>query len=183
MGGRNRRPATSVVGRLLGTPLAHRRPGYPLSGCSPAEPGSVSPGAVNVPKRPLATRPPLSRARRSGSWLAHLTAVIAGRSRPPRRQSLLNRYSTTVPVDAPHGNISPSGNTREWNRCRQVSSLKMRMGRLPAQTFSGRLHLFFQGFDYGARVRRRGLLTSSAITPSRWSETSTSVRPPQTGFQ
>src|SRR4051812_29287580 len=27
-------------------PSAHRRPGYPLAGCSPAEPASVSPGAA-----------------------------------------------------------------------------------------------------------------------------------------
>jgi hypothetical protein len=29
-------------------PLAHRRPGYPLSGCVPAEPDSVSPGDSNI---------------------------------------------------------------------------------------------------------------------------------------
>src|SRR5437879_12308332 len=28
-------------------PLAHRRPGYSLSGCTPAEPDSASPGIVN----------------------------------------------------------------------------------------------------------------------------------------
>ena len=28
-------------------PLAHRRPGYSLSGCTPAEPDSASPGTVN----------------------------------------------------------------------------------------------------------------------------------------
>ena len=27
------------------TPLAHRRPGYPLAGCFPAEPAAVSPGS------------------------------------------------------------------------------------------------------------------------------------------
>jgi hypothetical protein len=31
-----------------GTPLAHRRPGYPSSSCSPAELDSVSPGLSNV---------------------------------------------------------------------------------------------------------------------------------------
>ena len=31
------------------TPLAHRRPGYPLSGCVPAEPDSVSPGSSILP--------------------------------------------------------------------------------------------------------------------------------------
>ena len=30
-------------------PLAHRRPGYPLPGCVPAEPDSVSPGRVIIP--------------------------------------------------------------------------------------------------------------------------------------
>src|SRR5271165_3086088 len=29
-------------------PSAHRRPGYPLSGCVPAEPDSVSPGSIRL---------------------------------------------------------------------------------------------------------------------------------------
>src|SRR5438067_9458334 len=29
-------------------PSAHRRPGYSLSGCTPAEPDSASPGAVSI---------------------------------------------------------------------------------------------------------------------------------------
>ena len=29
-------------------PLAHRRPGYSLSGCTPAEPDSASPGAGSI---------------------------------------------------------------------------------------------------------------------------------------
>src|SRR5277367_4789687 len=29
-------------------PSAHRRPGYPLSGCVPAEPDSVSPGSLRL---------------------------------------------------------------------------------------------------------------------------------------
>ena len=41
---RNRPPSTSVGGGLPATPLAHRRQGYPSSGCSLAEPDSVSPG-------------------------------------------------------------------------------------------------------------------------------------------
>ena len=32
-------------------PSAHRRPGYPLSGCVPAEPDSVSPGRAKVTRR------------------------------------------------------------------------------------------------------------------------------------
>jgi hypothetical protein len=31
-------------------PLAHRRPGYSLSGCVPAEPDSASPGSLTVPR-------------------------------------------------------------------------------------------------------------------------------------
>ena len=34
-------------GRPCEAPSAHRRPGYPLSGCVPAEPDSVSPGGGN----------------------------------------------------------------------------------------------------------------------------------------
>ena len=40
-------PASELAGGLV-TPLAHPRPGYPLSGCSPAEPDSVSPGNGSV---------------------------------------------------------------------------------------------------------------------------------------
>jgi hypothetical protein len=32
----------------LGAPSAHRRPGYPLVGCAPAEPTSVSPGVAMI---------------------------------------------------------------------------------------------------------------------------------------
>jgi hypothetical protein len=41
------------------TPLAHRRPGYPLSGCVPAEPDSVSPGDVILPRIADLEQPPL----------------------------------------------------------------------------------------------------------------------------
>ena len=33
-------------------PLAHRRPGYPSSGCVPAEPDSVSPGKKDFIREP-----------------------------------------------------------------------------------------------------------------------------------
>ena len=49
--------------------LAHRRPEYPLSGCVPAEPDSVSPGKMSIAIRyPLrqSTNRPRSRLR---SWL------------------------------------------------------------------------------------------------------------------
>src|SRR5262249_47421435 len=32
-------------------PSVHRRPGYPLTGCAPAEPASVSPGGKKVTRR------------------------------------------------------------------------------------------------------------------------------------
>src|SRR5215468_6831189 len=38
-------------GRPCEAPSAHRRPGYPLSGCVPAEPDSVSPGGGTVTSR------------------------------------------------------------------------------------------------------------------------------------
>src|SRR5437588_6055168 len=46
-------------------PLAHRRPGYPLAGCSPAEPTSVSPGDVDVPQGPPAHK---SKQAAQASW-------------------------------------------------------------------------------------------------------------------
>jgi hypothetical protein len=39
-----RLPSATSVARGKPVPSAHRRPGYPLSGCVPAEPDSVSPG-------------------------------------------------------------------------------------------------------------------------------------------
>jgi len=44
-------------------PLAHRRPGYPSSGCSPAEPDSVSPDATTVTEAVGANK---ARSERSG---------------------------------------------------------------------------------------------------------------------
>jgi hypothetical protein len=39
-------------------PSAHRRPGYPLSGCVPAEPNSVSPGNVRLASTEQRGKPP-----------------------------------------------------------------------------------------------------------------------------
>jgi hypothetical protein len=39
-------------------PSAHRRPGYPLSGCVPAEPDSVSPGSVRLASTERCGKPP-----------------------------------------------------------------------------------------------------------------------------
>src|SRR5271157_6655770 len=39
-------------------PSAHRRPGYPLSGCVPAAPDSVSPGTLRVASIAQRDKPP-----------------------------------------------------------------------------------------------------------------------------
>ena len=39
-------------------PSAHRRPGYPLSGCVPAEPDSVSPGSIRLAPTEQRGKPP-----------------------------------------------------------------------------------------------------------------------------
>jgi hypothetical protein len=46
-GTRNKAPSKRT-GQGPDAPLAHRRPGYPLSGCFPAEPNSVSPGTLTI---------------------------------------------------------------------------------------------------------------------------------------
>src|ERR1041384_4655094 len=46
-------------------PLAHRRPGYPSSGCVPAEPESVSPDTFSVP----VVCGPRNDPRPSSGWL------------------------------------------------------------------------------------------------------------------
>ena len=38
------------------TPSAYHRPGYPLAGCSPAEPASVSPGRGEIPAEARASK-------------------------------------------------------------------------------------------------------------------------------
>ena len=58
----------------LDAPLAHRRPGYPLS-CVPAEPDSVSPGTAIVPIVPACLQAPLD------------TVVIPQKIHPARGQS------------------------------------------------------------------------------------------------
>jgi hypothetical protein len=45
-------------------PLAHRRPGYPLSGCVPAEPDSVSPDDSTIPLSERMFQPPKQTDRR-----------------------------------------------------------------------------------------------------------------------
>jgi hypothetical protein len=49
--GRNERALGEHAHRGPVTPLAHPRPGYPLSGCSPAEPDSVLPGVSRITRR------------------------------------------------------------------------------------------------------------------------------------
>ena len=36
---------------------AHRRPGYPSAGCSPAEPASVWPGGAKIPRKAAPNKP------------------------------------------------------------------------------------------------------------------------------
>ena len=48
-GGRQRTAPGGFDHQGPDAPSAHRRPGYPLSGCVPAEPDSVSPGNITVP--------------------------------------------------------------------------------------------------------------------------------------
>src|SRR5215472_6463794 len=45
-------PPAHLRGARGPVPSAHRRPGYPLSGCVPAEPDSVSPGGPTLTNRP-----------------------------------------------------------------------------------------------------------------------------------
>src|SRR5947209_16597041 len=69
MAERNRRPTTSVVGRLRGTPLAHRRPGYPLSGC--CEVGSRRGSPVRPRFRQPLPKPDVRLSTSSGFPVAH----------------------------------------------------------------------------------------------------------------
>src|SRR5487761_1307826 len=58
MGSRKRSLATGAA-RDLRRPLAHRRPEYPLLGCVPAEPDSVSSGRLSVPQARILSQLPL----------------------------------------------------------------------------------------------------------------------------
>src|SRR5262249_10627617 len=74
-------------------PLAHRRPGYSLSGCTPAEPDSASPGRTSIAKHRVAGKAFSSRPLNSdigvGSWT---------RPNSPGGQSALLQMGK----DAPH---------------------------------------------------------------------------------
>ena len=76
-------------------PWAHRRPGYPLSGCVPAEPDSVSPGQKRLPKEghrfkcPGTPEPCLENPRRSGGL------VPRNLSRWPRRLGMASPANVT----------------------------------------------------------------------------------------
>ena len=52
------RPPMAFTIRGLMHPGAHRRPGYPLSGCGPAEPDSVSPGSIRLASPEQCSKPP-----------------------------------------------------------------------------------------------------------------------------
>src|SRR3954469_15778069 len=45
------RPRTRAGAILRGVPSVHHRPGYPLAGCTPAEPASVWPGTRRSARR------------------------------------------------------------------------------------------------------------------------------------
>src|SRR5262249_35677360 len=60
-----------------GAPSAHRRPGYSLSGCTPAEPDSASPGEDKVAYLP-------AEPQREGSGRATVIPRTSGRGRHRR---------------------------------------------------------------------------------------------------
>src|SRR5208337_4179143 len=57
-GGRQRTAPGGFDHQGPDAPSAHRRPGYPLSGCVPAEPDSVSPGRVRLASTEQCGKPP-----------------------------------------------------------------------------------------------------------------------------
>src|SRR5208337_1108285 len=57
-GGRQRTAPGGFDHQGPDAPSAHRRPGYPLSGCVPAEPDSVSPGNIRVTSVAQRDKPP-----------------------------------------------------------------------------------------------------------------------------
>ena len=64
-------------------PLARRRPGYPLVGCAPAEPTSVSPGGRRLPARGLRCK--AKEGTQTGRVLAKAVAATASEAGPSRR--------------------------------------------------------------------------------------------------
>ena len=56
--GVEQRPPMALHHQGSDAPSAHRRPGYPLSGCVPAEPDSVSPGSVRLASAQQCGKPP-----------------------------------------------------------------------------------------------------------------------------
>ena len=56
--GVKQRPPMALHHQGSDAPSAHCRPGYPLSGCVPAEPDSVSPGSVRLASAQQCGKPP-----------------------------------------------------------------------------------------------------------------------------
>src|SRR3954447_15773984 len=65
------RPPGWAGGHLADAPLAHRRPGYPWAGCSPAEPAFVSPGAGGCTASPARTQEQAARHRKQRKGHGH----------------------------------------------------------------------------------------------------------------
>lgn len=84
---KNPRPNSSIEDSSLEAPLAHHRSGYPLPGCVPAEPDSVSPNKQMIPR--THENHELRTVQRGGprSWLRAFDSVhemaAAPRFSPP----------------------------------------------------------------------------------------------------
>jgi hypothetical protein len=83
----------------------NRRPGYPLSGCSPAEPDSVSPGRINVAKMVLADKP--DENKRITTWIMSGVPNRGRKRKSLYRSQDVSAGPTALEFDAPDGNICP----------------------------------------------------------------------------
>ena len=81
--GKVRAPTTEWSAEPSWWPSAHRRPGYPLAGCSPAEPASVSPGLVRA--FPVSVSHASKGWRETGSGNGWVTRSSRSRARSARR--------------------------------------------------------------------------------------------------
>jgi hypothetical protein len=81
--GKAPRPPAWAGGTVV-APSARRRPGYPLMGCSPAEPTSVSPGGTAIPQE-----------RRGGKSNQVLPVTKTGRSVAKERSFIVQRMGST----------------------------------------------------------------------------------------
>ena len=126
-------------GPLGDAPLAHRRPGYPLTGCSPAEPASVSPGGQRVASSGLPCKAKDGgRTSRESMSRALEEAAAATQGQPGATTPAGFRPAPYVAMDRPCA-VHPVRATSARNTLNLVSTVLGELQRAAANRINRRM--------------------------------------------